>query len=57
VVTLNPVLVAKAKRLQRLAQEAFKRGDDAERIRLQAEASALWRRIYAEAGLGLSSAA
>jgi hypothetical protein len=54
---LNATLVAKAKRLQKLAQEAFARGDNAERIRLQAEASALWRRIYAEAGIGLSSAA
>jgi hypothetical protein len=54
---LNQALVARAKKLQQLAQEAFKRGDNAERLRLQAEASALWRRIYAEAGIGLADAA
>jgi len=56
-VDLNATLVDEAKRLQREAQAAFKRGDDAERLRLQAEASAIWRRVYNEAGAGLDAAA
>lgn len=39
-------LIARGKELNRLAQEAHRRGDDVERLRLQAQASALFRKAH-----------
>lgn len=52
---LNSGLAAEAKALQTKAQQAFARGDTAERIRLQSEASEVWRRFYTENGRGLAA--
>jgi len=47
-IPVDTTLIDRAKELNRQAQAAFRAGDDAERVRLQAEASALFREAYSQ---------
>lgn len=55
--TLDTSLIDQAKKLDQQAQAAFRAGDDAKRIRLQAEASAIRRDAYNRIGEGLDNKA